>query len=176
MTIALISVYTDDPHTKTYNYNFLYALLAQREEYQNISHKSLPQYQEHVSFVNSKPYKDWFIIYNIDTKQRVGSIYLSKENEVGIFISKNHKKKGYGRQALNSLMEYFKHVKEIKANIAPFNSTSICFFVNMGFKYRDTMYDAVNKDGVMVTGDIIQYTYKIINPYYVEHAQQEVEV
>lgn len=168
MTIALISVYTDDPNMKVYYYTFLYALLSQREAYQNISHKTLPKWEDHVSFVNSKPYKDWFIIYDTQTKDRVGSIYLSKQNEIGIFLSKGHRKKGYGRRALQALMEYYTDTKELKANIAPMNSASICFFVNLGFKWHETMYDNVD--------EIIQYTYKIANPYYVAPAQEEVEV
>lgn len=170
MTIALISVYTDDLNMKTYYYNFLYALLAQREPYQNISHKVLPQYPEHIAFINSKPYKDWFIIYDTQTKERVGSIYLSKENEIGIFLAKGQRKKGYGRKALQALMEYFNHVREIKANIAPFNSTSICFFVNLGFKHHETLMEKIEGED-----KVIQYVYKIINPYYVSDARGEVE-
>lgn len=167
MTIALISVYTDDSNMKVYYYTFLYALLSQREAYQNISHKSLPKWEDHVSFVNSKPYKDWFIIYDTQTKDRVGSIYLSKDNEIGIFLSKGHRKKGYGRRALQALMEYYTDTKELKANIAPMNSGSICFFVNLGFNWYETMYDDKEQ--------IIQYTYKMINPYYVAPVQEEVE-
>jgi RimJ/RimL family protein N-acetyltransferase len=170
MTIALISVYTHDKTLKDYYYRFLYDLLKQREPYQNISHKEMPTWENHVKFVDNKPYKDWFIIYETTSKQRVGSIYLSKENEIGIFLSKKQRQKGYGREALNSIMEYFNHVREIKANIAPLNSASICFFVNMGFVWQSTDIAAEDNKG------IIQYTYRMTNPYCVEHAQEEVEV
>lgn len=169
MKIALISVYSSDQTMRDYYYTYLYALLAQRKPYQNISHEEMPTYTQHQGFINSKPYKEWFIIYDCNTKERVGSIYLSKENEIGIFLADGHQKKGYGRQAVKELMEYFRHVREFKANIAPLNSGSICFFVNLGFNYSDVVCESLPKeDGSHDIGDIIQYVYKITNPFYVE--------
>lgn len=170
MSIALISVYSSDQMMQEYYNIFLYGLLAEREPYQNISHKEMPTFENHVKFVKSKPYKEWFVIYDTEQKKRVGSVYLSKENEIGVFISKNQRKRGFARKAVLQTMEYFYHVKHIKANIAPTNSPSICFFVNMGFKYDGALL--VETAEPKEIGDLIykeeikQYTYKIINPYY----------
>lgn len=180
MSIVLISVYSHDLMMQEYYNIFLYGLLAEREPYQNISHKEMPSFQDHVKFVKSKPYKEWFVIYDTEQKKRVGSVYLSKNNEIGVFISKDQKRKNFGKKAVLQTMEYFNHVKEIKANIAPTNSSSICFFVNMGFKYDGALL--IENAEPKETGDLIykeeikQYTYKITNPYYVEYAQEEVEV
>ena len=178
MTIALVSVYSGDATMQEYYNRFLYGLLKERKSYQNISHKELPTWEDHVKFIKTKPYKDWFIVYQPSTREQIGSIYLSKENEIGIFIKKKFIYRGYGKKALSSLMEYFSHVKEFKANIAPFNSASICFFVNQGFKYHNRLMEEpempmVGEEGI-TQGKIKQYTYKKTNPYYVEHAQEEV--
>jgi len=68
------------------DYEFLYELLKMRDPLTNISHKKLPTYDEHVRFVMKKPYKKWYIIKSND--QKVGSIYLSLEDEIGIYIKK----------------------------------------------------------------------------------------
>ena len=52
----------------------------------NISHKKMPVYNKHVSFVSAKPYSKWYVIfYGIN---KAGSIYLTSQNEIGIFIKK----------------------------------------------------------------------------------------
>lgn len=66
---------------------FLYDLLKERKHSINISHRKMPTYNEHVNFVLSKPYLKWYIIYF--GKNKAGSIYISKQNEIGIFIKKN---------------------------------------------------------------------------------------
>ena len=46
----------------------------------------MPSYSEHKKFVNSKPYDKWDIIQVKNKK--IGSIYLTPQNEIGIFIKK----------------------------------------------------------------------------------------
>ena len=41
---------------------FLYELLKNKDPNSNISHKKMPTYDEHVKFVLSKPYTNWYII------------------------------------------------------------------------------------------------------------------
>ena len=41
---------------------FLYDLLKNKDPNANISHKKMPSYDEHVEFVMSKPYTNWYII------------------------------------------------------------------------------------------------------------------
>ena len=71
---------------------FLYDLLKNKDPNANISHKKMPSYDEHVEFVMSKPYTNWYII-ECD-KKNVGTIYLSKQDEIGISFKndyENHK-------------------------------------------------------------------------------------
>ena len=66
---------------------FLFELLKQREGRVNISHKSTPDWEEHLQYVKNHDYQSWDIIWIDET--RVGNIYLTKKDEIGIFIDKN---------------------------------------------------------------------------------------
>ena len=63
---------------------FLFNLLKERDPNTNISHKKMPTFTEHEQFVKSKPYSYWYIIKL--SRKKIGTIYLSKNNEIGIFI------------------------------------------------------------------------------------------
>ena len=77
---------------------FLYELLGERGPWMNISHREMPSYEDHVNFVMSKPYSKWYIIKT--NEQKIGTIYLSKQDEIGIFLKKNMNGKGIGQKAL----------------------------------------------------------------------------
>ena len=111
--------------------DFLFDLLKERDPIVNISHKKMPTYSEHVKFVKSKPYSEWYIIFK--SKQKVGSIYLSKNNEIGIFVSKKFQGKNIGNFALNELIKKNPR-KRFLANVNPKNKKSIQFFKNNNFK------------------------------------------
>ena len=66
---------------------FLYDLLKKRDPNQNISHKNMPTLIEHEKFVLSNPYTNWYIIKK--NNEKIGSIYLSKRDEIGISILDN---------------------------------------------------------------------------------------
>jgi RimJ/RimL family protein N-acetyltransferase len=69
-----------------------------------------------------------------DWKEKVGSIYLSKNDEIGIFISKKFQGKNIGKYALNDLMAKDTRTKRYLANVNPKNKKSIQFFKNNKFK------------------------------------------
>tara|TARA_B100000745_G_scaffold121294_1_gene78583 strand:+ start:508 stop:1002 length:495 start_codon:yes stop_codon:yes gene_type:complete len=126
---------------------FLFDLLEERDVSANISHKKMPSYNSHVQFIKSEPYKKWYIIYvrhylsslkdpleyRYD-KEKVGSIYLSKNDEIGIFISKKFHGKNIGKYALNDLMAKDTRIKRYLANVNPKNKKSIAFFKKNGFE------------------------------------------
>ena len=121
---------------------FLYDLLKNREHLASISHKKMPSYEEHVKFILSKPYSKWCVIEY--KNQKVGSIYLSKQDEIGIFIKKDFQGKGIGKRAIQIVMKKNPRSRYL-ANIAPENIKSQEFFKKLGFRG-------------------LQYTYEIINP------------
>jgi len=121
-------------------HKFLYQLLAERKPIENISHKKMPTYNEHVKFVNSKPYSKWYVIHY--KSQKVGTIYLTKQNEIGIHIKKDYQRHGFGKHAMKLLIKKNPRNRYL-ANINPKNTKSIKFFTKQGFK-------------------LIQYTYEMI--------------
>ena len=114
-----------------FDVKFLFDLLKERDPRVNISHKKMPTYSQHTKFINSKPYSKWYII--LKSKQKIGSIYLSKNDEIGIFLSKKFQGKNVGNSALNELMKKNPR-KRFLANVNPKNKKSISFFKNNNFK------------------------------------------
>jgi RimJ/RimL family protein N-acetyltransferase len=113
------------------DHEFLFDLLKNRDPRANISHKKMPSFKEHVKFINSKPYQKWYVIKL--NHEKVGSIYLSKQNEIGLFLKKNTQGQNIGTKALKLLITKNPE-KRILANINPKNKKSIKFFKKHGFK------------------------------------------
>jgi len=113
------------------DYRFLYSLLIERDTRVNISHKKMPTYNQHVSFVSAKPYSKWYVI--LYGASKAGSIYLTSQNEIGIFIKKSFQNKQIGNIALHKLTQK-NPKKRYLANVNPQNKKSMRFFKNNGFK------------------------------------------
>src|SRR3990167_6120096 len=115
----------------------LYDLLLEREDFMNISHKKMPVIAQHTAFVESNPYFQWLLIKN-DDGSYVGSIYLTKQREIGVFIFKRYQGMGYGKAAV---IELRKRVPgKMLANISPKNEKSIKFFESLGVKLIQNTY------------------------------------
>ena len=117
---------------------FLYNLLEERKPITYISHKKIPTYEEHVNFVKSSPYSKWYIV-EVDG-ERAGSIYLTKQNEIGIFLNEGLQEKGIGSNALNVLISKNPGLRYL-ANINPENKKSIEFFKKIGFTLIQYTYE-----------------------------------
>ena len=113
------------------DYRFLYDLLMERDTRANISHKKMPTYNQHVSFVSAKPYSKWYVI--LYGASKAGSIYLTSQNEIGIFIKKSFQNKQIGNIVLHKLIQK-NPKKRYLANVNPQNKKSMRFFKNNGFK------------------------------------------
>jgi len=116
---------------------FLFDLLKQREGIVNISHKSLPTWEEHVEFIKNNTYQSWDIIW-VDNV-RIGNIYLTDRDEIGIFLDKESQSNGYGSIAINEFMKK-NGKKRYLANINPTNYKSIQFFGKHGFIHIQNTY------------------------------------
>jgi len=121
---------------------FLFDLLKERNPKANISHKKMPSYDEHIQFIKSKPYTKWYII--LQSNKKVGSIYLSKNDEIGIFISKKFQGKNIGFHALTELLKKNPR-KRFLANVNPKNKKSMTFFKNNGFKLIQYTFEKTNE-------------------------------
>lgn len=123
---------------------FLFSLLKERDSRVNISHRKMPTYNTHLKFIESKPYKKWYVVIGItknssnkkqiySSKIKVASVYLSKNDEIGIFVSKKFHGMSIGKFALNELISRNPR-KRYLANVNPKNKKSIKFFKNNNFK------------------------------------------
>jgi RimJ/RimL family protein N-acetyltransferase len=117
---------------------FLYELLKNKDPNANISHKKMPSYDEHVKFVMSKPYTNWYIIeYD---KKNVGSIYLSKQDEIGISINNDYEYAQIVKSALRLLMKLNQR-KRYLANVGPKDVKSQEFLLKNGFTRLEYVYE-----------------------------------
>ena len=116
---------------------FLFDLLKQREGIVNISHKSLPTWEEHVEYIKNNTYQSWDIIW-VDNV-RIGNIYLTDRDEIGIFLDKKFQSNGYGSIAITEFMKK-NGKKRYLANINPTNYKSIQFFGKQGFVHIQNTY------------------------------------
>jgi RimJ/RimL family protein N-acetyltransferase len=116
---------------------FLFDLLKQREGIVNISHKSLPTWEEHVEFIKNNTYQSWDIIW-VDNV-RIGNIYLTDRDEIGIFLDRKFQRNGHGSIAINEFMKK-NGKKRYLANINPTNYKSIQFFGKHGFIHIQNTY------------------------------------
>lgn len=111
--------------------SLLYSLLSERTPEQSISHKEMPSFDRHMAFVESEPYKAWYLITVEGVA--VGATYLTRQNEISIAILKAHRGKGYAKEAIQELMKL--HDGPFLANINPSNWPSRCLFRGLGFNY-----------------------------------------
>jgi hypothetical protein len=78
----------------------LWKLLEERPAEANISHREMPSWSEHCSFVERYPYRSWYLIKA--QGEFVGAIYLTRHFEIGISILKEHQRHGYAKWVASS--------------------------------------------------------------------------
>ena len=137
--IGFVDVYSEPSAPQV-----LYELLGERKPYMNISHKEMPSYEAHCTFFASRPYEAWYLIaYDAAPAERarsfVGTIYLTRQREVGLFVFERHRGRGFGRVALAALR--LAHPGRILANISPRNEASQHFFARNGAKLIQMTYE-----------------------------------
>ena len=99
--------------------DILYELLKKREH--NISHKIIPSIKQHAKFVINHPYRAWYLIKS--NEQYLGSVYIQKNNCVGISILINQKR--VLSESLDFIFKKYKPLKEIKSIRPPY------FYINV---------------------------------------------
>ena len=122
---------------------FLYELLKTRDSLANISHKKVPSYDEHVHFILSNPYTIWYIIEYEGKK--IGSVYLSKQDEIGISLVDNLLYNKIGKSVIKLLIKNNPR-KRYLANVSPQNKKLQDFFVNNGFTGLEYTYEMIIED------------------------------
>ena len=119
---------------------FLYELLKTKDPIANISHKKMPSYDEHVNFILSNPYPIWYIIEYEGKK--IGSVYLSKQDEIGISLVDNSLYDKIGKSVIKLLIKNNPR-KRYLAKVSPQNKKLQNFFVNNGFIGLEYTYEII---------------------------------
>jgi RimJ/RimL family protein N-acetyltransferase len=127
-----IDVYSD-PTAPT----FLYMLLRERTPQQSISHKRMPSIEEHLAFIESNPYPHWFLIEVDDDV--VGSVYLTSNREIGIFILPKFHGRGIGKAVIDRMRRDYPG--KLLANVNPENAVSRKMFEGLGAKLIQVTYE-----------------------------------
>ena len=96
-----------------------------------------PEWQTHLGYIENNSYQAWDIILVDEVK--VGNIYLTERDEIGIFIDKRFQSKGYGSIAIEKFMKK-NGKKRYLANINHTNYKSIQFFGKHGFLHIQNTY------------------------------------
>ena len=117
---------------------FLYELLKTKDPIANISHKKMPSYDEHVNFILSNPYTIWYIIEYEGKK--IGSVYLSKHDEIGISLVDNSLYDKIGKSIIKLLIKNNPR-KHYLAKVSPRNKKLQNFFVNNDFTGLEYTYE-----------------------------------
>lgn len=121
-------------------------LLQERPEDSYISFK-MPTYEQHKAFVYDHPYRVWYLV--MDGRSPVGAIYLTRRNEIGVFILSQSRGRGYGTWAIRELIRRFgselrgkasEYPPNFVANIAPRNYASQILFLKLGFTLAQYTY------------------------------------
>lgn len=120
------------------DYRFLYELLTERSTNENISHKSIPNFKQHVKFVESKPYTNWYVIYQ--NGQKCGSIYLSRQNEIGIWLKKEFDSRQAKKDAIKLIINKNPRSRYL-ININPKNTKMKNFLQKNKFKLIQHTYE-----------------------------------
>lgn len=94
----------------------------------------MPTRKESDRFNSSNPYKYDFVVL---LGERIGRVYVSKNNEIGIAIKKEYQ---YLREKIIELLFEKVKLKKYYANIAPQNKRSQKFFKKIGFRLIQYVY------------------------------------
>ena len=100
----------------------------------------MPSYDEHVNFILSNPYPIWYIIEYEGKK--IGSIYLSKQDEIGISLVDNSLYDKIGKSIIK-LLNKNNPRKRYLAKVSPQNKKLQNFFVNNGFTGLEYTYELI---------------------------------
>ena len=119
----------------THHVDLLFEILKNRSSNSNLSHVKLPSYQKHKKFVNSRPYRYWFLIFS--SNQLIGSAYITRLNEISIKLKKNNL--FFYKQTLKLLLEGLKPLKGIPSkrrsnfliNVSPKDKNLVSLFAKM---------------------------------------------
>lgn len=102
--ISFVNVYNMDLDVSK---RVLYDLLMERTPNQSISHR-YTSFDDHCRFFDSRPYRIWNLVKAVGEEDFVGAMYISHQNEIGLFIFSRFQGRGYGREAVQQILESYR--------------------------------------------------------------------
>jgi hypothetical protein len=123
--------------------NFLFELLKNRDQFENISHKIMPTFKNHEKFVKSKPYFKWYIIY--EDLKKIGSAYITNQNEIGIHFLNIKNYEGFFLESLEIIIKK-NSGKRFLLNISPKNKKIKRIAEKNKFKLIQHTYELENSN------------------------------
>jgi RimJ/RimL family protein N-acetyltransferase len=109
----------------------LWGLLAEREPHQSISHRRMPTLQQHLEFIERRPYAYWYVI-DAGAPDYVGAVYLTHQREIGVGILRAYQRQRFARSAVRMLIE--RHPGRFLWNVNPANAASVALCQSLGFR------------------------------------------
>lgn len=115
----------------------------------NISHRSMPSWREHEVFVESAPYRGWWLIE--EKGHILGNVYATRENALGIFVTHTARRRGIATRALTWVTGHIEPYVAIpgyrtaywNARVNPGNEASARLFIRLGFSLVQHTYAAL---------------------------------
>ena len=114
----------------------------QEQWYESLDAKSREQYSFAIETRDSTEYIGCCTVYDIDLKNRLAS--------VGLFIGKEHWRKGYGSDALRVILRFcFREINlnKVALKTYSFNTPAIQCFEKLGFKTEGVLRQELFRDG-----------------------------
>ena len=118
--------------------DFLFQLLSERSSTESISHKKIPTKLQHKNFIKSNPYNKWYII--LRDGKKIGSVYLTEINEIGIWVKKGNSKNVIWEIGLKLLLKKDPR-KRYLVNVNPKNKEFILFLKQKKFHMIQHTYE-----------------------------------
>jgi RimJ/RimL family protein N-acetyltransferase len=127
-----------DPWGSSPDCAMLYEMMTERldEPHTNISHLSVPSWVDHMAFMRTGPYMAWFIV--LKDGCCAGSTYLTRRREIGLYLRKDFRGRGIGREVVAEMRARFPG--PILANVNPLNADACQFWDRMGGKLLQVTY------------------------------------
>lgn len=119
---------------------FVYQLLKERQNEPNVNiNFQMPTYEDHKEYLLDALYFEWykqaFIMYI--GRKKIGQVYVTKDNEIGVFVLKAYQGKGYGREAVKRIIQATES-DVFTAHVNGANEKSKRLFKALGFKLKRT--------------------------------------
>ena len=149
--LKVIDVYNDTM------VQFMYELLLERYEVNHINipgethgvsvdqdtPPTPPTYEEHIKYIRGDRYKHLY--YWEVMKIPVGIVFLTKDNEIGVFVKNEYQDVGYGGKMLLAIIKKHPDLTMI-ARINPKNQKIIKIVLKLGFVQTCAIFVRINEN------------------------------